>query len=424
MHRSALLVVTLLLFAVELRAEEAAPAVEVSLDPFDLRGPTFRFWGGELHLGGRLAADLVKYGSDNVKSDGLRWADARLTIEGLFDDFSFLVEPDLVGTHTRRNLWEAWAAYEFCPEFLIRVGQFRIAPTSDFATRGEVLPAVGYGFPGRLAGRHDVGLGIEGELFGGRLFYSAAATAGEGFAVSGEKTGGSLLGLRLLAHPFGGADSCFPDLLRGLYLGGAYFSLSEFDDALLLETPLDNKVFRTRKLGGDSGYWLAFEAGGSWGPVRIGYEHLVGAANGVPVEEGEEDMDGMLAFGWQVAWNVTGEEHRSSRGAWASPDPATKADWAAGFPGRLELALSWSTGDMDRYLILNGYAPEGVDSDETTVWQLMLSWYPNPRTRIGIGWVRSEAQRELGSIGGTNQSNAFGGGDSDSSFVLRIEHGF
>ncbi len=424
---AALLALLVCFPAVALAAEpapEEAGGVDFSFDPLDLRGPTFRFWGGELHLGGRFALDAVAYGSDNVRDDGLEIEDARLTIEGAFDRLALRLEPDFKSENSRRHLFEAWGEYGFCPEFRVRAGQFRVAFTSDFGTRGETLPYPGYDFLSMLTGRHDIGLAVDGDLFGERLWYGLFATAGSGFGVAGQDAESPLLAGRIFARPFGGVESEFPGFLRAIYLGGALAEFSDFDDTVELETPLGNHIFRSMELDGSSGSLIAFEAGIAWGPVRFGYEHAVVSVDGVPLDGDEEDLDDFLAFGWQFAWNVTGEDQAWSRGGWAVPDPETKAEWAECFPGRLELGISWSNGDMDRNVILGELTRDGVESDETEVWQVFLSWYPNPRTRIGIGFVHTAAQEELQSIGGTSAMKAFGGDDSDLSFVLRIEHVF
>jgi hypothetical protein len=323
-----------------------------------------------------------------------------------------------MGTDTPRNLYEAWAAWRFHSAFRLTGGQFRVALGSEFATREEDFPLPGYGFSSYLDGRYDAGLRADGDLCPEGLWYQATVTAGRGFGLEGHRRNSSLYGLRLVAHPFAWSSSFEDSAWRGFFAGVGLASLSDFDDPIVLTTPLESRVFRTPDLNGRGGRWIHWELGFHHGPFRLAWERVVGSADDVPVGGGmREDMDQLTSWQAYGSWNITGENQVWKDGGWQRP----KTRWATGepldfeFPGRLETGIRYSNADIDRSLFMNGITDYDPSTQEVRTFSLDLSWWPMERTRFMLAWVKTLADNHLSTFGGTSR---------DSSFVLRMDFNF
>lgn len=365
-----------------------------------------------VRVGGRLAVDAIDYDGHNARSSGVRLHEARVVLDGDIGPVRWHVEPDLVGVDTRSNLWEAWASYEFSEHARVKAGQMRVALNSEFATREEWLPPTGYGFPSHLDGRHDVGLRLDGSVWHDRFWYQATVTTGNGFGMEGQRLDSRQYSIRLVARPFHDAepeDSFFAEVLRNVTGGIGLAALSEFDDPVVVSTPLQSTTFETRDLDGDDGSWAHYEIGSSYGPLRITFERVVGAANDVPVGGGAtEDFDQLTAFSFQGAWNVTGEEQQWKDGRWTSAPSRSNR-------GRWELAARYSNADIDRGLLDLGLVVPGQATQEVRVFTGTVNWYMSPNVRLSFGWTNTIADEEL---------VAFGGHKRDSSLVLRLDINF
>lgn len=381
---------------------------------FDLaRFLSIRLHGEEFNLsfGGRFVLDAVRYSHANDRRSGFEFDDARLIFEGDYRSFHWLVEPDLIGTDTPRHLYEAWGSLDVDAALRLTAGQFRVALGSEFATGEKHLPLTGYGFSSYLDGRYDVGFRADGNLLDESVWYEATATIGSGFDLEGHRRQNPQYSLRLVGHPF---QWVFPDAdaFSGLFVGVALAHSPDGDEQIIVATPLESVVFRTRDLDGGATRWRHLELGYSTGPVRIGWEHVVGSYDDVPVGGGrEEDMDQLTAWSLFGFWNITGEEQIWKRGRWVSRTPEPEGI----FSGRWEIAARHSNADIDRNLFvyaLTGYDPS---TQEVRTFSLDLNWYPEEWMRLTLGWVKTIADHELSTFGGTNR---------DSSFLLRVTLGF
>lgn len=381
-----------------------------------LNGLVGEIGGWDLHLGGRIVVDAIKYGHANERDSGLELDDARLVFEGGYGDFRFRVEPDLVGTDTRDNLFEAWGAYEIDPALRLKAGQLRVALSSEFATREEDLPLVGYGFGPYLDGRYDVGLRADGCVLREGLWYEATATAGRGFGLEGDRLDNPQYSLRIVSHPFRWIDA--GDAFDGFFVGLGLAYSPDGDVPVVVTNPFESVVFRTDDLDGDSAGWRHIEVGYYTGPVRVAWERVVGTVNDVPVGGGlTEDMDQITSWTLAGSWNITGEDQAWARGAWTRDLTDTPAwpDAESIFPGRWEVAARYSNADIDRALFDYGLATYDPSTQEVRTFSLDLNWFPHEKLRAALGWVKTIADHELTTFGGT---------DRDSSFVLRMEVNF
>jgi hypothetical protein len=370
-----------------------------------------------LEIGGHIALDAVKYGYANKRRSGLEFDDATLIISGQFKSLSWRIEPDLLGRNTPGNIYDAWGSLAICQELRLTAGQFRVALGSEYATRKENLPFAGYGFTSYLDGRYDVGFRIDGDLLKRMLWYEATATLGEGFDPEGNRLESPLYALRLVGHPFGWIKDTagFWRSLQGFFAGVSIAHTTDFDDPIMLATPFESRVFKTRDLEGDSGQWMHYEFGYHRGPFRLAYEHVSGSADDVPTARGgKEDMDQLTAFVVYASWNITGEEQVWRSGGWVKPAKASSG--RNGFfdflPGRWELGVRYSNADIDRDLFTYGYTYYGQSTQEVRTFSLNLNWQPRDQVRLSAGWVKTIADQDLATFGDT---------DRDSSFILRFE---
>jgi hypothetical protein len=398
--------------------------IEISIRPLDLDTLfTLRIAEEDatIEVGGRFVLDLMRYSYANRRPNGFELDDARLYLEGSLHPFRFRIEPDLVGVDTRSNLWEAWAAFEPDPAFRVTAGQFRIALGSEYATRPEDFPLVGYAFPSYAAGRYDVGLRANGTLFEEGLWYEAAATLGNGFDPQGIRRSNPQYSARAVGHPFRWID-LGTDLLDGFFVGvGAAYS-PDGDQPIVLGNPYEQTVLRTSRLDGDSVLWEAIEAGYHWGPFLVGWETVNGTVENVPIGGGEtDDLDQLGAWSAYASWNLTGEDQVWKEGGWRRPETGDATVRIGDNPtlilppGRWELSARYSNADMDRNLFEYGFTDYGQSTQEVRTFSLDLSWIPRSTLRVALGWVKTIADDDLATFGETKR---------DSSFVLRFEVAF
>ena len=147
---------------------------------------------------------------------------------------------------------------------------------------------------------------------------------------------------------------------------------------------------------------------------------IYGAVDGVKVSGGgHHDFDELTSWSAYGAWYITGHQIRWKRGRWLPPLLKSAADQnSTEFDfmrlmdalGCLEIAFRYSNADIDRALFEEGLTDYGISSQETRTATLNLNWYPRDGLVINAGWVKTIADQDL---------NSFGGTDRDSSFILR-----
>lgn len=364
-----------------------------------------------LHIGGYFALDAIKYGHANARESGLEFDEARLVLEGWYKSFSMRIEPDLLGVDTPRNLYEAWVEVAIDPALRLRAGQMRIALGSEFATREQDQSLIGYGFPSHLDGRYDTALCVDGNLADGAAWYEAAAAAGHGFGLEGYRRSEAQYSVRLVVFPFHPFDS---GTLGGFFVGASTAFSPGGDDPIFLATPLESIVFRTPDLGGDKTYWNHLEIGYNAGSVRCGLERVRGTVDDVLIGGGlTTDMDKLTAWCAHAALSLSGAEQIWERGGWSRPRPGENGAGVLGsLPGEWELAARYANADIDRDLFVFGLTDYNSSTQEVRTFSIDLSCSLDERVRLSIGWLKTIADHELDTFGGTNR---------DSSLFLRGE---
>jgi hypothetical protein len=373
-----------------------------------------------LKLGGRFVMEIMKYSHANPRDSGFEFDTARLSFEGSYRDFSWRVEPDLIGVDTRNNLYEAIGTWDIHPAFRLSSGLMKVALSTEFATLDEASPLIGYGFASYLAGRFDWGVRADGDLVEGTLWYEATATTGNGFDLEGERMDNSQYSLRIVAHPFARHDFT-GSFLKGLFVGAGYAFSPDHDEPIIVATPFESVVFATPDIPGSQSKYLHLELGYTNGPFRLVLERVRGSVDEVPISPTQDlDMDQLTSWQAYATWNITGFEPEWERGRWLSMREADRdeEETGKGRYGRWELAARYSNADMDRSLFDYGYTNYTLSTQEVRTFSANLHWYLDQffrdrlkNMRLSLGWVKTIADHEIRSLGGTNR---------DSSFVFQV----
>ncbi len=399
--------------AQEQLADETLTALEHAVEATQVDVANTRW-----RAGGRLAWDLLRHGHENRKSDGGDLSAAALRLRGDSGCASFQVAVDLIGDDTRRHLYEAWAAVDLDDALRLSAGQLRSALTSEYATLEQDLPLPGFGFPAHLSGRHDLAARADGRLLDERLWYELTATGGNGFGLEGERRDARRISLRVAGHVLRGlvdGDGPLQDAANGFFVGLALAEEDDFDDPLIVSTPLESTTFRTGDLGGDSGSWAAVELGWAHGPWRVAVTRVEGEAENVPVAVGTVDADQLTAFSWTAAWALSGERYAWRAGRRITLPSAPDDHGVLGLPGRWELAARYSNQDIDRELLVGRRTIPLAATQEGRTFTMALSWTPRPPLRVTLGWFNTIVDEDLHTLGTKRR---------DSSFVLRFELAF
>jgi phosphate-selective porin len=381
----------------------------------DVRGPDTEWEYWNIHFGGQLAGDAVLYDEDNRKNSGLRWETVNLRITGICEDkFHFHVEPDLMGIDTKHNLYEAWGGWDILPALHLRIGQIKVALNTEFATRPENLPSIDYAFSSYLDGRYDLGVQLDGLLPGNAIWCQGSATAGEGFDLDGNRKSDPQYAVRTVVFPVQLIGS---DVLKGGFIGlGAAWS-PDYEDEIFLQTPLRSTVFTTPDFKGDYFRCLHTEIGWYSGSFRAGAERVSGEIGDVRIGGGRtEEFDQLTAWSACASWNITGEQMRWERGRWLPPQldgpksPAFECLNILNSLGCLEVAVRYANADIDRGLFDSGITTYDPSTQEVRTATVNLNWYPRPGLKLTAGWIKTIADDELSTLGGSNR---------DSSAILR-----
>lgn len=414
--------------------DEARDAPAVMIDPDEewaRAGRLFFRAGGpmetrdvELHFGGRVALDFVKWDQRNSNESGVKFGALRPLIDvDVAGRSQFRAELDLDQVDSKRGCYDLWVRQELGRNAAVQLGQVRVAMGSEYATREENLPLYGYGFSSYLTGRYDLGLRAVLEPAAG-LHFEGTATAGSGFGLEGEGKDDPLLVGRATIEPLRAHG---PAWLRGLFVGGSVSWQPAFRDELVVATPLQTVLFTTSELRGENTAWVLLEAGWRHGPMRFGVESTRGLISDVELPGGgHHDIDQLFAFTVYASCFLSGDQPAWQGGRWTrhsrakSRAPADERDEATRIVLRpsempIELAARYSNGDLDRSLFDLGFTTYDPSTQEFRTFSANVIFHVMPGTRLFLGGERTIADHEL---------SVFGGANRDTSFLVRLEINF
>jgi hypothetical protein len=371
---------------------------------------TLQFEAGDwtLQPGALWSVNAIDYERSNKKSDGLETEAASLILRGVHpEDLLLWLELDIDGEDTRHHVREAWVERAYAGDSWLRAGQIRVALGTEFATREENLPLVGYGFPGWLDGRWDTGVAWDG--YTGWSWFQLAATTGSGFDLDGNKRHDAELMGRLVVLPDHDPAHGFDGIFGGLALSW----MPENHDEIHLGTPLEQTVFTTPEVNADGARFLHMELGARYGAFRWGWESVTGRLEHTALPGGgHQTFDELGAWSMFTSFNFTGPAPIWHRGGWQGYGPD---DFDAGQALPVELAVRYSNGDIDRDLFDTGITTYSPSTQEVRTISAALMAYLCPLSRIGIQWTGVIADHELATFGGENR---------DSTLALRFDQRF
>jgi len=205
----------------ETTAEKAktTPTVSLGANGFSVRTVDSNFVfkvRGYVQTDARFYADN---GSGGTAYDTFLIRRARPIFEGtVYEKYDFKVMLDFASgiNSTTANdgfLQDAYVNARFLPEFQVQVGKFKEPVGLERLQSGANLLFVERGYPTQLVPNRDVGLQLQGDLFGGVLRYEAGVFNGVADGGSGDadiSDGAKDMAGRLFARPFknGGQMPC------------------------------------------------------------------------------------------------------------------------------------------------------------------------------------------------------------------------
>jgi phosphate-selective porin OprO/OprP len=361
-----------------------ADDVEYKNDGFDLslnRGLKYQLHENvEFRLGGRLHLD--SYGFDNdvtdLGDDNFDVRRGRLFGQlTLFDDWRIKVEGELSDYHIdRQGMRNVWLDYTGFDRTDLRLGN-QIAPMSleELISSNELTfmerslaNAFSPGFLTGLAGRYS---GKEHWTVAGGVFFEPMGDQ----ETDKRKADGVSVVARGSWAPYYKKKG-----RRVLHLGASIEYRSINDDLRFRSRPeagSANRLVSTGTLTSvDDLLTFGLEAAGVWGPFSVQGEYLraTGFQGGSSVA-----FDGGYV---QLAWTVTGERRRYSKGSRGSGilrGVRPKRDW-----GAIELAARYSAIDLN-----DGSSIVGGDEQNVT---LGVNWYLTRKIRAMFNYVWADAR--------------------------------
>ena len=376
---------------------------------------------GRASLDFHLAVDGVKYGSRNRRSSGVEFDTADLVFELQLPRTRLYLRPDWIGVDTPSHFREAWIERSLGDHFDLRLGLQRLPLGLEAERNGEDLLSLGRAFPNSLSGRTDWALTAHHYPDGEWLDALVGVGFGHGFGLEGKRERGMRWFARATVTPLprGGGWQ------RGLSGGIGYAFDPRSDHSLFVTTPTESAVFRTGDLRADRGRWLhlfgRYEAHG----LVLEAERVLGALEDVPLATGGRiDFDQLTAWQatlfWQPGVSLTAWRSRGSGEASGTPSATRDESWVESgvveretpWWERVFLAARYSNADIDRALFDHGFATYDPSTQEVRTFTGTLGILPRAHLRVGFHVVRTIADHELTTFGGSNR---------DMVYVLRVE---
>ncbi len=397
-------------------------------------------------LGGIFSLDYQHLDIRNRKSSGGRVDRAILRWDSTWQNrrniFSWRVAPDLKGVDTR-GLDEVWLSYlaliEKAP-LRLSFGLFEMPLSAEHSIQENELPFSQYGFPAYLDSRSDIGIRLEGTVYG-VLYYDLAITLGEGFNRSGERASGERIAARFVLYPvkafiseLKAMQGLFTPMWRGFFGSVAFSYTLQPQGKLTVSNPLRNELFTVGRLRATSSAFLYYAYGFEFQSFRFIHEAVRGGYHDLETVFGDRDLDNQItAWSMSLSWMVTGEWYdsliinfnpkakrkRVLRPLWVT-DPRTKRYkdnpriYKKGW-GALELAARYSNGDIDREFFVLGFTDYTTSSQEFRSFTFAVNWYPIENIRWSFQVVRTLAdQRPV----------TFDSHGRDTSYLIRMQYVF
>ena len=351
----------------------------------------------KLKLGGYLQADgrsFVDGGSDDVNQFTIRRA--RLDLRGtLATRFGFRLMPDF--SDSDLTLQDAYVEADFAPWLELRAGKFKTPFGLERLQGSTDLPFVERGLTSNLAPGRDVGVRLGGDVWDGRLDYKLAVLNGVPDGDDGDTDVNDAVDVvaRLFATPF---STSMYSPFRGVGVGlaatyGREQGSSSNEQLPKFKTAGRATFFRYTEEGDD-----AVADGDHYrvSPQALWYEGSFGLLTEYVRSSQQVSRDDERAWVANDAWQI-----RSSyllTGEKASMDgvvPNAPFDFGGGHWGAWELALRWSSLDVDNTAFKKGFADPAESARHADGLATAINWYLNRNVALYLHY----------------EHTTFGGGD-------------
>lgn len=349
-------------------------------------------------------------GSFEFRFKGLLQADSRVFVgdpaaQGLNDTFllrrvepafeltlgklAFLkIQPQFAGDSATTS--DVYGELRFHPAFGLRAGKFKAPGSLEYLQASGALAFVERGFPTELSGGRDLGVQVQGELFGSTTSYAVAygnGTPDGRDAASQDSDNRKEAGARLFFEPFRND----PGFLQGLGFGIAGTQGSKLGSA----AAFNNTLPRYRSPGQNTIFQYLGTAVAAGRHARVApqlyfYRGSFGLLGEQVVSRQDVAVGGVVrelehaAYQGVASFVLTGED-----AGYKGVKPS--APWQTGGPGwgALEVATRYGVLDTDD-AAFPAYADPAVAVSEARNAGVALNWHLTGNARIGLDYEETD----------------------------------
>jgi phosphate-selective porin OprO/OprP len=343
----------------------------------------------QLKIGGRIQNDWVWWaGESDIQDflaedidDGTEFRRARLYVAAtIYDHIIMMAEYDFAGGESAfKDVYVG--AKGLHPVDMVRIGHFKEPFSLEELSSDNFTTFTERALPNIFTPSRNTGIGTNSVFLDDRM------TLGVGVFRDSDDVSGDSIGDN---YQFSGRLTGLPlyvdDGSQLVHLGFSYRRQDPDDDEVQIqqrpEVHLSPRFVNTGVFGADSVGTYAFEGAAVFGPFSVQGEYMLADVESTSTlalpDTGDPTFSGWYVFG---SWIVTGEHrtYKSEDGAFSGVIPA--GNFLQGGRGALELALRYSTVDLD---------DEGVAGGELDDITAGINWYLNPNARIMFDYVHAD----------------------------------
>lgn len=339
-----------------------------------------------LRVGGYVQADSRLFVDNGNSSDVDQFTlrRARLDLRGtLASRFGFRLLPDFAGS--KLVLQDAFADVDIAPWLQLRFGKFKTPLGVERLQGSTDLTFIERGLTDNLTPSRDLGLQVSGEFAGGSVAYQLAVLNGvpDGASADGDLNDAVDVAARVFAKPF---VTKMYSPLRGAGFGlaatwGREQGVATSTELSPYRTSGRSTFFRYRSDNPATAAGTAVASGGHYrvSPQATWYEGSFGALAEYVRSVQQVDINGggatWVANGaWQMraSYVLTGE-----KATYKGVVPDAPFDFGGGHWGAWEVAIRWSSLDVDADVFAKGLADITASARHADAIAVAVNWYLN-----------------------------------------------
>lgn len=389
----------------ELNQEEAAAkAKDATTVSASEKGFSFKKGDFELKLRGLFQTDArIFVEDDGAFDDTFLFRRLRPTFEGSLGRLvGFRLTPEFAGDSA--TVVDAYFDLKFSPAATLRAGKVKGPVGLERLQSGGATAFIERGFPTELAPNRDIGVQLQGDLFGNTLnyivgYYNGVADGRD--AATRDVDNRKEVGLRVFAEPFKNGGSALAGL--GFGIGGtrgSKFGTEVGTGGVLPQyrTPGQNTFFKYATDVAANGDHTRISPQAYWYVGSLGLlTEYIESEQTVALADVEEDVRNTA---WQVATSyvLTGED-ASFRGVTKPAQPFTLGDegW-----GAFELTARYGELSIDDAAFDAGLASVNSSAREARSLGVGTNWYLNQNVKIVLNYTQTEF--DGGKAGGADRN--------------------